>query len=167
MSEADGYMDTTINQAREAVYRQFRDNWIASVLVTIEAWGLTIPGLTDDPMVPYAFGDEKIDPPNGPWVRVSVQHLTSSRTSIGGCGNRRFQRPAIAFFQFFMPPDQEGGSEVMDLLVESARRVFEGRRIDPEGLNFDAVTPRENGVIEKGRWTNTTLEAPFWYDVIK
>lgn len=158
-------LGTTINDAREQLYQYFAANWQEFVLVTIEAWGLTLPGLTGEPLVPFALGDEVFDPPDGPWVRVSVRHTTSSQETMGRIGNRRFERPGILTVQGFMPP--ETGEDVMDFVMECARAAFEGRKVGAAAIQFNAVTIQEIGVIDNGRWYASNAEAPFVYETIK
>lgn len=156
---------TTINEAREALYAHFLANWNELVIVLLEAWGLELPGLTGQPLVPYALGDETMTPPNGPWVRLTVRHGPTSQETLGTCGNRNFERTGRVFVQGFHVP---GGDErTLDLVMEAARQVFEGRTIQPLGIRFNAVEVSELGVIEGGRWQAALAEAPFDYTTRK
>jgi hypothetical protein len=156
---------TTINEAREALYAHFLTNWNELVMVLLEAWGLSLPVLTGEPLVPYALGDETMDPPNGLWVRLTVRHGPTSQETLGTCGNRNFERTGRVFVQGFMTP---GGDErTLDLCMEAARGVFEGRTVQPFNIRFNAVEVSELGVIEAGRWQAALAEAPFDYTTRK
>jgi hypothetical protein len=158
-------MGTSINDAREALYQHFLANWNELVLVTIQAWGLSLPGLTGNPLVPYALGDETINPPNSTWVRFTVRHGSTSQETLGTCGNRNFDRSGRVFMQGLSPP---GGDErALDVVMEAARNMFEGRTIGAPAIRFNAVAVKELGVVENGRWQAATAEAPFNYTTRK
>lgn len=156
---------TTANDAREALYAHFLANWNELVMVLIEAWGLELPGLTGQPLVPYCLGDETMEPPNGPWVRLTVRHGPTSQETLGTLGNRNFERTGRVFVQGFIPPG--GDDAALDMVMEAARGVFEGRTVDPLAIRFNAVEVSELGVIEGGRWQAALAEAPFDYTTRK
>lgn len=156
---------TTINAAREALYAHFVANWNELVIVLVEAWGLELVGVSGEPLVPFALGDETMEPPNGPWVRFTVRHGPTAQETLGTCGNRNFDRSGRVFVQGFMLP---GGDErELDLVMEAARTLFEGRTVDPHAIRFNAVEVSELGVIEGGRWQAALAEAPFNYTTRK
>lgn len=156
---------TTINDAREALYAHFVANWNQLVIGLLAAWGLQILADSGNPPVPFALGDETMDPPNGPWVRLTVRHGTSFQETLGTPGNRKFTRSGRVFVQGFMVP---GGDErELDLVMESARDLFEGRTVQPHDIRFNAVEVSELGVIEGGRWQAALAEAPFDYTTRK
>lgn len=146
---------TSINDAREAIYQHFVANWASYVAAEAARQSVTLAA------PPYALGDETLDPPNGLWVRLTVRHGPTSQETLGTCGNRNFDRSAIAFVQGFMTP---GGDErTLDVCMEAARNLFEGRTIAPIEARFNAVEVSELGVIEGGRWQAALADAPFNY----
>lgn len=116
---------TTLNQAREAVYDRFVDNWADQ---------------TD-----YVFDNEHYDEPEPvagnfpPWVRVSVRNITGGQETLGEKGIRKYRRRAIAFCQVFVPVDK--GMQMADTLAQSFRGIFEGESFN--GLDFDNGLVRE------------------------
>lgn len=100
---------TTIDQARAAV----QTRWI-------QQWGNTTP---------YVFENEAGKEPSTavPWVRVSFRNLGGTQHSLGGIGNRVWQRDARVFIQVMAPANKgmQGGADI----AQQARAVFEGERL--------------------------------------
>lgn len=148
-------MTTTINMARESVYQHFAAGWSIATAAQQLAHGIPIAA------IPYALGDEKFEPHASLWVRVTVRHQESRQETLGGPGRRKFERPATVFVQGFIPPG--GDTRPLEVAMEAARQLFEGCRVQPYDLRFNAATIRELGVIEGGRWEAMTNEVPFGY----
>ena len=150
---------TSINDAREAIYQHFVASWVAAVAAEAARQGVTMAA------PPYALGDETMEPPNGVWVRLTVRHGASNQETLGTCGTRTLDRSARAVVQGFNVP---GGDErTLDVAMEAARNVFEGRTVAPIAARFNAVEVSELGVIEGGRWQAALAEAPFNYTTRK
>lgn len=135
---------TDISQATEAVYETFATAWAART--------------------PYCFGNEEFDPPEAPWVRISVQELDRAQGSLGQTGNRRFESVAQITAQYFEPPGQ--GVKTAAGHMNFLRRIFEGLRIGGTTIYFQAVQIQRLGVVEDGRWYAETAVGRFFYDEI-
>lgn len=133
---------TGIVDAREAIYQEF-----------LTAWGATSP---------FTFENEAYTPTAGvSWVRLSVRHNTSLQDSIGGVGNRKFERSGRVFIQIFTPLDR--GLRPADALTATARAIFEGVRVS--GIVFYSPVIREIG--PDGAWLQVNVECPFDYQEVK
>lgn len=147
---------TTLREAREAIYKRFKDEWMSG----------------SDPLTPYTFDNEAFDPPKGgdgrgtPWARCSVRNLDAGQQTLGRAGARKFFRIGLARVEIFVPPGS--GRWDTDTYMMAAQALFEGRTT-PGGTNirFFEVTPQEIGLIEDGRWDLSTVEARFDYEEIK
>ena len=96
----------------------------------VAAWGSTTP---------IALGNESIDEPGAPWVRISMTENTSEQLTIGSTGNKIFERRASVRVQIFVPTDRGDGA-LLDL-QQQARNVFEGKSVTVAGepLSFFKV----------------------------
>jgi len=140
---------TTLNEAREALYKRFNDLWVDGL---------------GDPLTPFTFDNETFEPPEtGSWVRVAVRHLFSSQETLGKPGNRKFRRPGSLIIQLFTAT--ETGMESIDTLSEKVRSIFEGITLVPEAIHLGTTTIRESGT--DGKWNQSTAETPFDYDETK
>lgn len=134
---------STINEAREAVYKRWNDLWIATSFV---------------------FENEtERDLPDGslPWVRVTVRHTSSVQDTLGPPGARRFRRGASVLVQLYDLANS--GMQTLDTLAQSARVIFEGASFS--GLDFNNVMTRETG--HDGKWSQVVVEAFFDYEEIR
>jgi hypothetical protein len=136
---------TTTAQAREAIYQAFALGW--------------------GNRTPVCYGKEEVDPPNAPWVRVSVQHLSKRQVSSGVIGNRRFETTAQVSVQYFEPPRM--GDEISDGHLREAALIFDSKRLLSNNLRIGEALPRELGIVEAGRWWAAIVEANFVYDEIR
>lgn len=136
---------TTMNQAREAIYKRFYD-----------AWGLTTP---------FTFDNEDYVPTanTANWVRLSVRHNASTQETLGATGNRRFLRSGSVFIQVFV--QQDTGTSRNDQLVTQARAIYEGVSITGTTVRFRDVIVTETG--PDGKWYQSLIEAQFDYDETK
>lgn len=127
---------TTFAAAKESIVQQFVTDWGANSA--------------------YTFDNEKFAPPvDAPWVRLSVRHVASQQTSLGGLGNRKFDREGLVLIQVFGRLDR--GTKEVDDLVEKALAIYEGKTIDL--IRFTSTVPREIGPIDG--WYQSTLDAQF------
>lgn len=135
---------TDILEATEAVYQAFATGW--------------------GNRTPYCLGNEIFDPPEGPWLRVSIQELDRAQGSLGQTGNRRFESVAQVSAQYFEPPGQ--GVKTASGHMNFLRRIFEGVRIAGTTIYFEGVQIQRLGVVEDGRWYAETAVGRFFYDEI-
>lgn len=94
---------TTLNEAREAIYQRFVDNYVATV---------------------FTFENEDFDPPETAWVRLSVRgNVGGGQETLGAPGGRKFRRRGIIVAQVYTPLNQ--GLQQGDQLGQSIRAIFE------------------------------------------
>jgi len=125
---------TTENEAREAVYKRFVDNWGGAS--------------------PYVFENEKFQAdPAADWVRLSFRNTNSNQGTLGATGNKRYERDASIFLQIFTLVNT--GTKNIDTLVRTFRSIFEGTRFS--GVAVNNVVSREGK--EDGKFKQTTVEA--------
>lgn len=134
----------TFSEARAAVYSRLLDNYT----------GVDITQITLD-------NEDFNEPLDTPWLRLTVRTSIRRQNTLGRTGNRRFRTTAIAFIQVYTSSNT--GTQAGDLLAMEAANLFEG--ISFSGLDFHAVTIRENGV--DGKWYQHLVEAEFNYDETK
>lgn len=113
--------------------------------------------------VAYFLGNEGSDPPpRTDWVRVNVQHNASAQDTLGGIGNRKFDRLGLISVQIFTLPDQ--GQERADQLVQDVRAIFEGKTIND--VFTQASTQLDVGPDPLDFW-QTNVDTPFDYLELK
>lgn len=136
---------TTLNQAKEAVYQRFVDNFT---------------GVTSDRIT---FDNEEFESPStGNWVRLVVRSQVRLQDTLGKKTNRKFRSSALVLIQVFTRINT--GVTESDALVEEARDIYEGESFS--GLDFQSVSSRESGP-QDGTWYLAIVEAPFDYDQTK
>lgn len=139
-------------EVQEALYQRFVDGWTVDPLA--------------DPVVyrtPFVFEDEKIDPPDGPWVRFSVKRMPGGQGTLGGPGKRKMDRVGRVFMQFFKPPG--GGVGDLSDHAEAGAKLFENCRIqNTHDIRFAEVEPGQSGQVENGRWLGLSVEGRFDYE---
>lgn len=135
---------TTLNEAREAVYQRFVDNFTGVALERI------------------VFDNEELeDTGTGNWVRVSVRSTGRVQDTLGRVGNRRFRSSAIVFVQVYT--ETNTGLKQADTLTKEAADIFEG--VSFSGLDFRSALVTETG--PDGKLYQSVVEAEFDYDEIK
>lgn len=136
-------------EVQEQLYRRWRDSWVVA------------PG--GEQLTPFCFEDEKMDPPDGPWVRFSVKRMPGGPGTLGRPGNRKMDRVGMVFIQLFKPPG--GGVGDLSDLGERAAGIFENCRLeDPHDIRFGEVEPGQSGQVENGRWLGLSVEGRFDYE---
>lgn len=136
--------------AREAIYQHFATRWVVG----------------PDPRTDVTYGTDPFDPPDGPWVRVSVAHLSRRQVSMGGVGNRRYEASGLAFVQYFEPPGS--GDATLSQHMDRAIEIFESARITGTTIRFEGdITPRELGLVENGKWNAASIQAQFVYEAVR
>lgn len=139
-------------EVQEQLYQRWAAAWVVDPLAP-----------EPQPLTPYCFEDEKMDPPDGPWVRFSVKRMPGGPGTLGRPGNRKMDRVGFVFVQLFKPP----GNGVGDLsdLGERAAAIFENCRLqEPHDIRFGEVEPGASGQVEAGRWLGLSVEGRFDYE---
>lgn len=135
---------TTRNEAREAIYQHFVDNWADRT--------------------PYFFGNEEVQDSDLAgvvrWARLTVRHTESEQETLGNKPNRRFKRQGRLFVQVFTSAEE--GEKQLDVLVEAVEEIFEAITLRDCTIYFLAATSREDG--QDGKWYRMTVSVPFWYE---
>lgn len=128
---------TLLDEAREAVYQRFVDNWTAT---------------------PFLFENEDSDDLDGgtvAWARLSVRETAGGQETLGPIGARKYRRRASAFVQVFTPVN--AGMKAAGVLSAVARAIFEGTSFG--GLDFNDARVSDTGPDDK--WQQTLVEAVF------
>ena len=140
----------TQNQAREAVYLQWKTEWEILHSQTVG----------QPTYLPYQFENLRFVEPASPqrWVRVSVRHLSSDQETIASSGNRRYQRNAQVWVQAFGAIGSGLGD--LDDLIQESKDILEGKNYG--GIHASgSADPQEVG--EDGRWYEVVLIVPITY----
>lgn len=141
---------TTENEAREAVYGRFVDQWGDTTVIVL--------------------GAEKHTPTDGvAWARCSTREIASTQESLGPVGGRIFTRRDMIQIQIYSPAKGEGSDTARyeayaDELRRSARAIFEGVRFD--GLTTGEADARPLGV-DGGKWLVSLVKAECQYQETK
>lgn len=136
---------TTIPEAEEALAQRFVDTW-------------TPTGHE------FTLENEKFSRPESePWARFSVRINAATQDTLGGVGNRKFERSGSVFVQVFTPLDE--GTNRSSQLVQTVVNGFEGTRIVGTTIRFNDVIPRKTGIDDK--WFGQIVEATFDFDETK
>lgn len=136
---------TTWREVQETLYKAFKDGW-----------GSTTP---------FAFANEKFDPPNGPWARFGVIRLPGGPGTLGRPGNKKMDRAGLITVALRVPPGK-GVGDVSDL-AEKAAKIFENKRFATHDIRFAEVEPQEAGDVDNGRWWGVAVEGRFDYEEIR
>jgi len=120
---------TTFAQARVALLEEYVDNTVlASTQVTLE-------------------NEQYKGPSDTPWVRVSVRHFDGGQGSLGGVGQRKFDRLGSVFVQIFIPQDS-GGTDDAETIAHEARTLLEGKSLLGTTVNTLTTNIREVGLLD-------------------
>lgn len=134
------------NEARRAIYDAFIAGW---------------PGAFS-PTVPYALGNEKLDPPDPPeYVLCEVHHSPNDQHTLAPIGSRVFDRRGLVVVRIFSAVDR--GLRRLDDLATAACDIFEGKRLS--SVSFFVATFREDGQVDGKNLGSVAV--PFTYDQIK
>lgn len=142
----------TPEQATEAIYQQWVDNWTATPLADTIFAG-EVP--------PAGF------PPEGrSWATVRVQHTSPGGQTLGAAGTRRFRRRGSIFVEIGVPLGSasgpaDGRGRLM-ALGKAALDVFESTRFE-QVRTHQSQGPIETGP-DQGKWDKGLCEIPFDYD---
>ena len=153
--------EVQIDEFRSIAAAAFIEGWVDDLGVELTPTAIETDVLEDD-----ATG-AAVDPPPGEWARFIVLSIgprpgsVSAQVNIGGPGNRKFERGALATIQVYTRKD--GGSDRGDELARIALEIFEAKAVD--GLKFEAGIIREKGT--DGNWRVMHVEIPFFYTATK
>lgn len=95
----------------------------------------------------------------GPHFRVFIRHGSGDQITLGGVGNRGFERRGIVTVQVMVPFGD--GFTLGDTLATLARNMFEGVTT-PDGVWFRRVTPGQE-MGKTGNWQQINVTANFEY----
>lgn len=135
----------TIEEARAAVYEAFQDSWDQDDAVS------TFEG---ERFVPP-------EPPDSPWIRVSMQFAAANQRTIGPVGLRKIRRAGTIFVQIFVPRDE--GMQRADQLADLVKEIVEATTIGD--VHCYASTARVVGTDEA--WMQVNVATPFDVDDVR
>jgi len=141
---------TTIDDAREKVYRRWRDLWVVGSAAR----------------TPYVFENEDeraLDAGSVPWARVTVRNHDGAQETLGRAGGRKFWRPIFIFVQLFHP--RNTGMKASGLDGAAAQAIFEGSSFD--GVHVFNMPVEEQPIREKDKWVLTLLTGDAAFEEIK
>lgn len=134
-------------EVKETLHQRWENEWVDGA----------------EPRTPYAYENEKFDPPDGQWARFSVKRMPGGPGTLGPKGHRKMDRVGRVFIQLFEPP--LGGTGNLSDLAEAAAKIFENcRLLSDHDIRFGTVEPGDEGIIEQGRWWGVVIEGRFDYE---
>lgn len=146
---------TTLNEAKEGILKHFVDGWADRTAIHIDNEQFD----TTDQKEQVGSGDDS------PWVDIRIRHTGANQESLGGPGNRKFQRLGQAVINIYTACDI--GTQVADNLTQDVLDIFEGISIPDTTVRFNQVVPTEVGVLNGTDWYLVVVTALFVYDEVK
>lgn len=146
-------MSLTFTQARDEILTVFKTAWDAG----IETTGKVVIYPDAKNQVPKT-NDADSNP--NLWARVSVVHDTGRQATLGGIGNRLFQREGSVTVQVFTPIGT--GLSIADKVYKIVVDAFEGKTSASGNVWFRNV--RVNEIGPEGTWFQANIIADFEYD---
>lgn len=144
-------MGFTVEEAVDAIYKQFTDEWNAAFSqppkLIYDDFGQAIPNTTE------------------PWARIQIRHNGGEQATLQQVGSRKFERIGIVTVQLFSVLNR--GRADADLYAQVASRAFEKRSASKLTGGPDEVWFRQVQINEIGRnegWFQTNVTAQFEYD---
>lgn len=153
--------EVQIDKFRPIAAGAFIEGWVDDLGVELTPIAIEADVLEDP-----ATG-EAVDPPAEEWARFVTIFMgprpgsSSPQVNLGGIGNRKFERGALATIQVYTRKD--GGTDRGDELARIALEIFEAKEID--GLKFEGGEIREGGT-DSG-WRVMHIEIPFYFTATK
>lgn len=119
----------------------------------------------DTDAVPISWPGRPFDPPDGPWMRVTILWGDGTIATIGGAGSGAENDIAgVLVAQLFDRPG--GGAGAIESYADDFRDLF--NRIEVEGVRFDAPSGPKAGPGRANigpetdeRWIQRTVDVPF------
>ncbi len=136
----------TINEARQAIYKRFQDEWGTTTPVAWPNVEFRVEDLAD--------GD--------PWVEFRVLHSGARQMSMGNVGNRRFTASGTIMVRIFVPVGTNMATA--DELSQKVLTILEARRIT-DTLVTQAGVAREGA--PSGKFLTVVVVLPFTYDDVR
>ena len=96
------------------------------------------------------------------WLVSSIRHVGGRQATLGGTGNRSFERTGIIFLQIFTRVGK--GLQESYQLAKVLADAFEGKS-SPNGVWFRNVRINEAG--KDGAFTQTNVTIEFQYNEVK
>ena len=143
-------MTATLTQARDEMFKAFRDAWIAD---------------SASQQLPVLYPDTSDDPPKeGAWARVSINHGSSGQATLAGdSGQKRYRHTGFITVELYTP--RGDGLVLNGELSIIVKHAFEGVATSPGHVTFYRVRVREVG--PDGQWFHTNVLADFEYDEVR
>lgn len=129
-----------------------------------EAWVSSLSGWPSlHPDVPFVLDDEEFQAP-ATWARFSIVHTVSNQISMGGPGQRRFERRGRIAVQLFGEVNQ--GSAQLAGFADDVRTLLECKSIivapNDYVRTYAGTTTKPSGGTD-GRWAMRLVTIPYWY----
>ncbi len=143
-------MTATLTQARDEMFKAFRDAWLADATSNL---------------LPVLYPDTDAEPPTeGAWARVSIKHGPSRQATLSGeSGQKRFRHTGFITVELYTP--RGDGLVLNGQLSIIVKHAFEGVATSPGQVIFYRV--RVNEVGPDGQWFHTNVLADFEYDEVR
>ena len=101
---------TTPNEAKEAIYKRFVDNFTLTD--------------TEGNTISYFFGKEEGVFESETYILINAVDVASNQVTLGGSGNRKYEIPGLINIKIGTPIDK--GQKVSDDIVLRLTDLFEG-----------------------------------------
>lgn len=146
-------MPTTFDEAYNQIFALFKTKW--------EADTPTITGGAAPEIFYQGLTDVGVQPPDEPWCRISLQHVTNNQSALDPDGGlKRFTAIGLVTVQIFVPIGQ--GLTLIRKLAPVAKEAFQGTRTSDDSIWFRDATVTEVGT--DGPWNQFNVTATFTYD---
>ena len=108
---------------------------------------------TSDAVVTY--GNLDFQPPNRPWVRVTVQHGETKRAAVWP---EFYRTPGVIYTQIFVPANI-GARKALEL-ADTASGIWRGQQFS----SIHCLAPSVNDVGISNGWYQVNVVCPFYHD---
>ncbi|MEM6902250.1 MAG: phage tail terminator-like protein [Pseudomonadota bacterium] len=125
--------------------------------------GALSTGWSATPLASIHFDNVSFEPPDGDWLRITVEGNTARQVSLGPTGQRRMRRSGLIFIQVFTGAGK--GPRDNDDILQAAATALEAQQIAGNGVTVhtQAATAPQGGSVEDGYWQRR-ITIPFYYD---
>lgn len=123
-----------------------------------------VEDLDDVPVLVFE-SDNSEAPPDGdlPYVKVYIRHNSTSPPTLGGVGQRRYERYGSVYMNIFVPFQEGMGVTIAQRLAQVARDAYEGTRTDSAWFR----SCRLNEAGRDGPWYQINVTADFCWEEVK
>lgn len=131
-------MASDLNGAAQSIEQYVEDNWAAT---------------------PIAWEGVDFDPPDGPWIQVTIRWGDGFIETMGGTGSGTNTVPGVLFINLFDQPG--GGAGTIEGHADDIRDLF--NRAEIGGVRFDAPSGPKPATDQRdeGEWLQRTVTVPF------